>query len=109
MMDTLRQWIPARQSRSKVLGQSLDSADLQGQPPVGYSVGERTRLLQQVGGAVGEGSDGLQQRRRGARCGKSLDGGAMHRQGIERNVDPVECTEILAAILQMIDHLQSRA
>ena len=67
MMDALRQRIAARQAGREILRQSLDRADFQGEPAIGDGGGEAAGLLEQVGGAAGEGFDGPPQRGRGVR------------------------------------------
>ena len=90
MMDTLRQGIAARQAGREILCQGLDRAHFQGEPAIGDGRGEAAGLLEQVGSAAGEAFDGPQQRWRGACRRKVIDGGALRRQRIERDVDAIE-------------------
>ena len=109
VMRALGQGITINQPLRQAFRQGLDHRHLQRQPPVDDLAGEGAGRFQQIPGAPGQVRDHLLQRRRGAIRAQGLDRNARRVQGVPRHIDPVDLVVVLAAVLQVVDHLQRRA
>ena len=106
MVNALGQRVAPFETMHEALGQRLDDADFERQPPIDDAIGEWPRLIQQCAGPAREGHDDLPQRRRCLRIGERFRSQAGGTQHIDGNVHAVELPIVLGAVLKMVDHLQ---
>ncbi len=108
-VNALGQRIVRLQGARQPLGQALNDRDLEAQAAVGDLPGKTGALLQQRRHARAQVVKAGAQLRRGRGFFQVFDASAMGRQQGERDIDAIEVAIVFAAVLQMIDDLQSRA
>ena len=108
-MNAFAQRIAALQKPRQAPRQAVDGADLRRQARVGNLSNQRSPLVNESGRVFGKLDDRVAQLRRRAGRRKHLDRRAMSAKNLQRQVDTVELSIVVGAILQMVDHLQRGA
>jgi hypothetical protein len=108
-VDALAQRITLGQQSHQTLRESLNDRDLQSEPRVLDAGGKRFAVAQQRAGARRQLVDASEQARGRVTSAEFVHARAGFGEGVKGNVDAVELTVILSAILQVIDDLQRRA
>ena len=104
-MDALAQRIALGQQSHQPLRESLNDRDLQSEPRILDAGGKRLAVAQQRAGARRQLVDALEQARGRTTSAEFVHARAGLGEGVKGNVDAVELTVILSAILQVIDDL----
>jgi hypothetical protein len=108
-MDALAQRIAAFEIAREAARERLDGGDLRGEPDVLDLRDKRRAARHELARAAGELCDCAAQGRGRGRRGQHVDGGAMRRKRVERQIDAVQAPVILCAILEVVDDLQRGA
>ena len=103
------QRIAAAQLVDQRLGKALDHGHFEAEPPVPQHGRENPARLQEAGRAPGQVPDHGEEGRGGARPPKVLDPRSMGGHRVLGKIDAVDLAVILAAILEVVDHLERRA
>jgi hypothetical protein len=109
VVDLLAQRVADEQAAGEQHGEAVDRRDLHGEPRVVDEVGQGPALLEEIEAALRQLLDHGAERRGGALKPQILDAGPVLLQGLPRQVDPIDIAKILAAILQVVDHLEGGA
>src|SRR5438552_1232704 len=98
-MHPLTQGIAHLEKTNDPVGESLDHGDLEPEPEVLHLGAERLAFIEQRLGPLRERMQALQERRRCTLLSKLLDRGTRGCERIARQIDAVEISVVLAAVL----------